>query len=219
MNESQDQNLIYRSQSYQQLKPKMKIATTALEKNKIYRLRYNISIVELNEPLISVSHDQKLIKDELDLTATHIGAFMNDEAVGACRLNFVDNNYSDEMNIYDLDRFDHTNSNDIVIASKLFIEKKFRGTGLSSVLLNHMYALAVMQESKVALICVPNSWVSVFSNYGFITYKGTALHPELGQVVPLYLDLQNEKFMMDISSPFYKLFKAFKYSSENGFLN
>lgn len=216
---SQNNPQIYQSVMNDIAKPKMKIATTSEEKNKIYRLRYAVNIEELNEPLISVSHQYKQIKDEHDATAMHIAAYLNTEAIGACRMNFVGKDYIDEFGTYELDRFDSTNPEDVVVVSKLFIKKEHRGKGLFATILHHAYALAMMQECKVALACIPTSWVSVFSSYGFISYRGTVLHPELGQVVPMYLDLQNEKFMNDIRSPFCKLFDAFKENAEHQFVN
>ncbi len=197
------------------LHPKMKIALHPEEKNQIFRLRYNVHIDEFNEPLITASHQYKQIKDELDLTALHIGAFIDNEAVGACRLNFVDKNYFDENDIIELERFDQS----VVVASQLLIRSDFRQTGLFSTLLQSLYALALLQEADVALACIPQRLVPSFSRYGFISYKGSVLHPEQGQIVPMYLDLQNEKFMLDIDSPFLKIFEAFKKNYEMGFIN
>lgn len=201
------------------VRPKVAIAKTIEERNQIYRLRYQTYLDQLKEDRMAFNYNYDLVQDGYDASAIHLGAFIHGQAIGACRLNFVDSHFSDEYDLYELDRFENIDRRNLVVISKFLIEKAYRSTGLFSIFLYHLYALALMQESKIALACIPISMTSWFSKYGFISYRGMTLHPELGQVFPMYLDLQNERFMSDISSPFLVMYEAFKEGSESPVFN
>lgn len=198
----------------QNKKIKMKVVINQEDKNSIYRLRYNVHIEELQEPLITANYEYKIIKDEFDYSAIHIGAFINNRAVGAGRLNLIEQQNIKDLDIFELNRFGSYNLEELIIASKIIIERNFRSNGLFSTLMQNMYMLALMQDSKVALACVPIRFVEMFSKYGFLEYKGSCLHPELGQVVPMYLDLQNYEILQSIDSPFLSIYEMFKNNAE-----
>lgn len=202
-----------------QLLPKVRVAVSSDEKELIYRLRYKVYVEGLNEPLLTVDHKNKKVKDELDDTAVHVSAVVGNDVICAGRLNFIDDKNQKAFPYLQVDKIDDPSKMSMVVGSNIVIDYEYRDLGMLYTVLQSMYRLSLTFGAKIAIGSIPNYLVSTFSKMGFISYKGQVHHPEMGLVTPMYLDLLNEGFMIDIDSPFLETYRLFQKSSEVSSLN
>lgn len=200
--------------------PKLRVAVSDDEKDLIYKLRYKVYIEDLNEPLMMVDHVNKRIKDHLDEIAVHVAAFTNNnQVVCSGRLNLLDETNRRDFSYLHIGKIDDSLRSSVVVGSNVVIDYDYRDLGMMHSILQSMYKLSLRLDAKAIVAGIPNFLVPTFSKMGFISYHGQVYHPEQGLVTPMYLDVQNENFMIDIDSPFLDIYKEYKNDTETSLLN
>jgi predicted GNAT family N-acyltransferase len=189
----------------------IRIVSSAVELEKIYRFRYQIYVEEMHRHQKYADHDNKRIEDELDTHAINIAAFAGDTVVGVVRANVARRSSLGAYEaFYDLrgvgdEHPDHTGT-----VTRLMIAPHLRHTTLAVRLCIKCYTLGLENDVRWCFIDCNDHMVRFFEGLGFKPYMGKVMHEEYGHVTPMRLKLHDEKHLEAVKSPFLASFKAWR---------
>ncbi|UCH47327.1 MAG: GNAT family N-acetyltransferase [Betaproteobacteria bacterium] len=191
-------------------------ACTREEKEKLFRFRYEIKARVSNSV---ESHDDpsaKRIRDDLDTTAANLFALRESKLVGAIRVNFAWRCalgvHADFYRMRESAGSDHPSRS--CIFSRLIVDPASRGNKLGYHLCATAYKHALDRDTRFAFLHCKDDLIYYFSALGFKAYMGRTRHVEYGEVIPMKLDLLDEKYLMMIDSPLLPVLRGWKQSRQ-----
>lgn len=179
----------------------IRVASSADEREAIYRLRYDIYIEEMGRKQRHADPVRRRIEEPLDERGVLLGAWDEDGSlVGTVR-----NNYGDcgpYHSFYQMERAGHLLDR-AFISTKLMIRPQLRHRTRTVVdLAAAGYRDAVQRGMLFCFIDCNPHLLSMFRSLGFREYCGPVDHPEYGQVEPMVLGLTDRMWMERAGSPF-----------------
>ncbi len=193
-----------------------RIAKDELTKQDIYKLRYNIYAEEMGKNLSTVDHKSKLIYDEKDKTAVHFYLEEGGEIVACLRTNFGKDGafLSEEKKNYAFEKFGNYKEKNFCISSKLMIAPHLRNSGVVGQLLVRAYLYARERGAQFDFCNCATSLVQLYEFFGYRRYKKNITDEDVGLRVPLVCVLEDVQHLEFVNSPFFRVAKTLKNSTE-----
>jgi hypothetical protein len=192
---------------------RVRIASTAEERRRVYRFRYDVYVEEMGRNPPMADHASKQLHHELDDTATNFAAYDENKMVGVIRNNSAADSlfglYADFYGIRELP-IDHQVRTSITTG--LMVAATHRKTIVGSQLATASYNYGLQRKVRWNFIdCIPPLG-PFFERFGYIDHLPEAKHPEYPfSVRRLSLDLEDEEHLATIRSPFHR--ELLKYRS------
>lgn len=191
---------------------------TREEKERLYRFRYLMSGVDVDQPGHQTNDTRKRIKDNLDIDAVNLVALHQTEMVGAVRINHAWRcSLGIHADFYRMREFagaDHPGHS--CVFSRLLVHPDIRHEALGYQLCAAAYKHALEREVRHGFIHCDDNLIYYFSVLGFKAYMGRTLHRQFGEVVPMKLDLLDEQYLMQIGSPLLPVLRGWKQAKQPG---
>lgn len=189
----------------------IRLASSDEDLERLYRFRYSIYVEEMNRVQHDADHERKWIRDVLDENAYNLLAIRNGELVGTIRINLTRDGpipyYTEFYQIYEQPDVTIDNAS---IVTRLMISSRFRKGGLALRLIMEAYSFGIYRGIRFNFIDCNDHLVKFFEAFGYRNYIGVAVHKEYGEVQPMILDLHDEKYLMQIRSPYFPLLTEWK---------
>ncbi|UCD69767.1 MAG: GNAT family N-acetyltransferase [Betaproteobacteria bacterium] len=199
-----------------QLSVEVHEARTRQEKEQLFHFRYPFETEILDGVQCHTDHRRKRVQDDLDIGAANLLAVRQSELVGAIRINYAWRCalgiHADFYRMREVAGSDHPSRSCIV--SRLVLDPGSRGDRLGYRLCTAAYQHALEHGARIAFLNCKDHLIYYFSVLGFKAYMGRTWHAEYGQVVPMKLDLLDEKYLMSIGSPLLPVLRGWKQSGQ-----
>jgi predicted GNAT family N-acyltransferase/CRP-like cAMP-binding protein len=182
----------------------IKLARTAAEREAVFRLRYDVYVVELNMFAPVADHVSRRLSDEHDRRAELFIAYADDAPVGTLRLTFGANGpfSSDFLDTYGMDAFLPAVPPDaMVVFTRFVVRESFRGTSVPFELIVASASLA--RERGIELVfcdCQPDL-INLYRALGFRPYRRTFNDPHMALMVPMILIGGDGDYLRRVGSP------------------
>ncbi len=186
------------------------LATTAAERDAIYRLRYEVYALE-NGFRAPGTADHRAWEDASDAQATHLYATAGGKLMGALRIVYgADAAFPEEIRrAYDLARFQPS-----VPPEKMAITSRFalqRAHRAGPAALQFFVESARQQHARGVALSLGDSHLNLLPFYtalGFRTYAAPYHHPVAGTLVPFVLITSDVEHLRKVGSPLLALADA-----------
>jgi predicted GNAT family N-acyltransferase len=175
----------------------VRIARTREELDRIYRLRYDVYITEMQEPL-RANHSERLLFDEWDHQAVHFYIEREGLVAGVARLH-VGNIPEYLVEPLGLDLFRERNPNRLAYVSRLIMAKWARRSTTTASLMCAVYKYARTHQVDLGFLhCYPRL-VPLYTRLGFQRYLHTFEAPQ-GTQTPLVLAMGDAEHLREVGS-------------------
>ena len=165
------------------------VATTAEQRERIFGFRYDIYVREMGKPLAAADHERCRLTDELDVDATMLLATDAAGAVlGTMRVHFagVPTSLASRLGVHLVP----PSPGPIAFVSKAMVECHRRGSRVFGALVRRAVGMALAHGIRFALLHCRESLVPLYTRVGFRRHGTSFTDPEVGQQVPMLLDLE-----------------------------
>lgn len=164
-----------------------RVARSASEREAIYKLRYRVYVEEMGRNQKWADHPSRRIEEPLDAKGILIGAFLGNELIGTCRLNFTHDPAIEYRELYDFERFERLFPRKVMFTSKLMILPQYRGSALFLDFMRACFRLSLEAGAEANVIDCNDHLVGVFTRLGFRQYQEKVEHPLYGWVTPMVM--------------------------------
>lgn len=181
------------------------IATSHLEREAVFRLRYEVYARELQRPQRYVDHEAQRIEEPLDHSAVLFAAVANGSVVGTVRCNYArDGKLADYEDLYQIKGSWREASS---VTTKLIVAPPYRNTALAYRLASAAYQQGLRDDIEFDFIDVYAPRVPFFTRLGYRVHLPEAIHPEFGPVVVMVLPMRDARHLENVGSPLLKYLK------------
>lgn len=191
-------------------------ARSKSDKETLYRFRYGTYLEQANRLPGHTDHKRQCIEDNLDAEGVNLVALRDSKIVGAVRINYAWRSdlgvHQDFYRMREAAGADHPSRTCIV--TRLIIDSALKGSTLHYHLCEAWYRLALRAHVRVAFLSSEDDRIFDFSVLGFKAYMGRTWHAEYGQVLPMKLNLLDERYMVRTRSPFLPVLRGWKQSRQ-----
>ncbi|MDT8902827.1 cyclic nucleotide-binding domain-containing protein [Anaeroselena agilis] len=185
------------------------LAVTSKEKEKVYRLRYQIYVEEMGRRLSHVNHRRRLLYDDMDDWGLLFYARSGKEYVGTVRLHIGrKDEFPPELTMpMAMDKFHEFRSCDgashpLSFASKGMIAPQFRKSRAHHLLCAHYYQACRNQGVLFHFSGGAPALVAMHEHLGARRYKSNFFVPDYGCMVPFVTLLDDIDHLRRVRSPF-----------------
>jgi len=192
---------------------KLQFASTSVEKQAIFRFRYEIYVDEMDRYHAIADHEHRMLIEDVDSTSRFLYAELDGEIVGAMRWTWGGDAPFDRPHIeqYSLQPFiDSLPIGQMIIGERFMISKDHRGTDLLSRMFERY--MDFCNQHRIQLVfgdCEPHL-LNLYLGLGFRTYSESNISkPETAYLIPLVLVTEDIEYMRQIRSPMAKVLKDF----------
>ena len=179
-------------------------ATTPADLQAVYRLRYEIYVVEMDIFGHDADHEQRLLTDATDEGSIVLGAWVGDEVIGTARITSgAERPFPNWMRReYELERFEDILPDDrIVILSRFMVRRDFRGTlAPMEIMATELRTVADLDADVAFTDCEP-FLLAMYTMLGFRPYCGTVNDPNRDLNVPLIGLVRDHEHLRALNSP------------------
>ena len=177
-----------------------RIARTRTEKERVYRLRYDVYIEEMGW-LLSVDHEKKLITDWMDSTATIFYGVEDGQVVATGRSNWYRDGAFELEAEYQIGQFVPYYPDRVTTTTKTMIRKDYRRSDVTVQLVSYMYEEGMRKGAAFDFINSSGHLFMFYEKLGYRLYIDNIKHSEYGQVVPMVLALDDIGHLLKVRSP------------------
>lgn len=184
-------------------------ARTKLEKQAIYRFRYQIYVQEMGRNIPDADFNKKRIMDDMDSWSYLIYAELDGRIVGTARITIGKaGDFSNELNrIFRLDEFGQFDprSKNICFATKLMVDPSLRKTPLFFRLMARIYE--IMREQNIQFSfggCNPYL-VPMYEQMGYRQFSPGFQDPGYGFVLPVLFVTEDVEHLTAVRSPYLRI--------------
>jgi GNAT superfamily N-acetyltransferase len=183
----------------------IKLAATEMEREAIYRHRYDIYILELGKSHIPADHNRRMLADEADGSADLLYAILDGVVIGSTRMQRGASMLFSAVNkeMYQTVAISKAlDPEKIVIVDRLMVRPEHRRSRVTTELMNNTYVCMLNKGIKLALINTEEKYLHLYLRFGFRVY-GDPLYTALGE--PRYrmaLFLCDSRHLAKVNSPF-----------------
>ncbi|MBT8342657.1 MAG: GNAT family N-acetyltransferase [Desulfatitalea sp.] len=179
-----------------------------LDRNKIYRFLYEIWSEEFSRSMEGMDHANRLIKDDLDDTATHFIAVDPSGCILGCvRFNFLGTSTLPERLqrcLKPLELVAQFGHNRVGYCSHFAVAPIARGRTVSSLLISALYRFCLNEDVLAAISYCALPLVSFYYQLGYRPYMEN-FRIDVGVRVPIVNCLQDLAYLETIKSPLSRL--------------
>lgn len=195
------------------VKTMIRQAITPEDREKVYRLRYDIYVEEMGRYRSLADHDRRMFIEPEDATARLYGAIDDEKMVGTMRHNWGGDAPFSERQVgqYSMAPFlKRIPPQQIIVGERFMVTPELRGTDLIFRLFQTY--LNFVNEHRIQLIfgdCEPHL-LNLYLSMGFRTYAARNVNSlETGYLIPLVLVPEDLAYMRRINSPLLNVLKDF----------
>lgn len=190
--------------------PEIRLAITPEERHAVYRLRYDICIEEMQQPVKTADHSARTLTDSLDVPGvTLLAAWHEGQVVGTARTNYLRNcvigNYVD---FYSLGALTADTRAVTSISTRIMVRADFRGTTLAAHLASHLYRQALADGILFDYCDCHVRLLPWYTGLGYKLHRLNAVHDDYGNATVLRLDIQDLVHLEYTQSPFRGILRA-----------
>ncbi|MEM9387670.1 MAG: GNAT family N-acetyltransferase [Pseudomonadota bacterium] len=187
-------------------------ATTAQQREAIYRLRYEVYVGEMDRPQQYADHERQRIVEPLDATGILLYVSVGDKIVGTVRANYArDGDLGEYEHLYQMSKI-ASHPSDTSITTKFMVHPQHRGGRAALALATGIYSHALFRGVRYNLMDCNPPLVGFFESLGFRKYLPRLEHTEYGSVIGMALDLHDVEHFRAIKSPFLPHYEAWQAS-------
>ncbi|BAY29808.1 hypothetical protein NIES2107_16520 [Nostoc carneum NIES-2107] len=184
----------------------IRLAQTSEEKEKVFKLRYQIYLEEMGYFQKYANHKQQTIEEPLDKSGNIFVAFKDGELVGTCRNNYAKNSnleyYTELYKMSDIAGNAHPLYTSI--GTKFMIIHHLRGSRITLGILQAYYNQLLLDQIKFDFIDCEPHMIPFFQKLGYQPID-MINHPEYGSGLAMMLDVFNFQHLEQVKSPFLRL--------------
>jgi GNAT superfamily N-acetyltransferase len=185
-------------------------ASSQGDREKIFRLRYEIYVEEMRRRQTHADHALRFIEEPFDdASAVLLLAEQDGEAVGTVRINFARHGPLEEADSYDLTRFAPFYPEHLSMTTKLMVRPEHRSGNATRLLVAEAYSAMRRAGILVDVIDCNPHLVQFFQRIGYRLYKQNIAHPDYGTVIPMALLVGDLEYMRRVRSPLLALAEGF----------
>ncbi len=200
----------------------IELATTAKEKEKVYRLRYRIYVEEMGRRISRADHRRRLLYDDMDDWGLLFYARAGREIVGTVRLHIgrKDDSPPELTAPMAMDKFQDFcasagASHPLSFASKGMIASHYRKSRAHHLLCTHYYQACRSHDVLFHFSGGAPSLVAMHEHLGARRYKSNFFVPDYGCMVPFVTLLDDIDHLRRVRSPFGEVAGQWPNSTES----
>jgi predicted GNAT family N-acyltransferase len=184
------------------------VATTPEERHAIYRFRYDVYVEEMGKNPRYANHTDRVLKDDLDETATLLYLKIDDRIVATVRRNALPiSSLSVTLRkALAIDRFTAEFSEaQLCFDSRFMIAPEWRNSFAAGLIVAEVYRLGREQGVQFDFSHASPWLVPFYENLGFRRYTSNFLDEDAGLQIPMVMLLEDVDHLRSVHSPFYRL--------------
>ncbi|TGN13152.1 GNAT family N-acetyltransferase [Leptospira ilyithenensis] len=193
---------------------RVRLAQNSEDREKIFQLRYDIYVQEMNRKQSFADHEKARIHEPYDDTGHLFLAEDDDQVIGTVRINFRKDGELECENLYDMGHFQPFYPNQVSMSTKLMVRREYRSSAAASMLCMKIYEHARENGILIDFIDTNPHLVRLYSQVGYRLYKKNIDHPDYGNVIPMVFLLDDHEYLRQIHSPFLRLAKRYPAGTE-----
>lgn len=192
------------------------VAADDAERARIFALRYDVLVNELDMSVVDADHDRKQVRDDLDDRAQHLYLIDQGRVQACSRLLLTGNDpIPDRLRqIYALERFAAFDTATFSFSDRLYVAHAWREGRLPAVLLGGKFKVARRNGIRFDFTHCRPAQVGLFEKLGYRRYTENFQDPDFGLQTPMVLLTEDERHLARINSPFAPMAQAFECSPE-----
>ena len=193
--------------------------TSDEDREKVFRLRYDVYITEMDRGTQGVDHKNRLLYDELDENCVMVGAFENGRAVGTVRVNHAwKTDIGEFTDLYSMCAEGTMQPDYTSIVTKFMIAEEKRNSSLALKLILWMYTEELRNGVIITYLDCNAHLIPLYAKLGFKTYKEDVESDEYGSITPMKLMLRDSAHLSKIRSPLRTALREFETGQINDYL-
>lgn len=194
---------------------KVRLAETESDRQKIFQLRYDIYVQEMNRKQSYADHSLLRIEEPYDATGhLFLAETEEGEVIGTVRINFRKDGPLECEELYDMEEFRPFYPDKVSMSTKLMVKREYRSSAAASMLCMKIYEHARQNGVLLDFIDTNPHLVRLYNQVGYRLYKKNIDHPDYGNVIPMVFLLDDNEYLKQIHSPFLRLAKRFPAGTE-----
>jgi len=191
-------------------RPEVRFARSEDEKQAIFRFRYKVYVEGMGRDKNTADHINETLSDSLDESATLIGAFLGDVAVGAGRVNYSSDCTLPEEELYGFSEYEKKYPNGLSLTSKVMVDPEFRGTKIFLDIARLCLIDAGPKKIRGNFIATADKLVPLFKKIGFVQYRPRVdSYLDYGSSNPMMMDPNDIGHLESVNSPLLDLAKRY----------
>jgi predicted GNAT family N-acyltransferase len=192
----------------------VRIASTQIEKEEIYRLRYQVYIEEMGGERRHVEADctRRVLRDHWDDSAHHFYIHRDGVMVAAGRLNVRCEDALECEEQFEIERFKPFYPNQVCMTSRVVVHPQMRGSHLLKSLTCAMYRFGRKHDMRFNFIDCHSQWLPLYSRLGYRLYRPGFNHDKYTYVIPMVLVGDDLDYLKRVRSPFVPIARRYRSS-------
>jgi hypothetical protein len=195
--------------------PVVRIATTDMEKEQIYNLRYKIYIKEMSGEKRHPEADnhRQQLRDQWDDRAYHFYVEQDGEMAACLRLNLRSDGPLECEEQFDIEQFRPSFPSHVGMISRLVLHPNFRGSLILKQLACATYQHALETGMHYYFIDCHPKLLPLYTRLGYRIYRPGFNHQKYTYVIPMVLAINDVGYLHQIKSPLASVARQFGFSS------
>jgi hypothetical protein len=183
--------------------PDIRLAENHPDREAVYAFRYQVIVKELKLDLPTVDHSRRIVIDPEDATGHLFVACQDGVVVGTVRMNLLrDGPVEPHVTLMGLAQLSLDEWRASSVTSRLLVTTTRRRTPLGIRLAQACYRHYRRVRLEWDHILVNSVLVRMYTRLGYTLFGGSVIHPEIGEVYPMRLELNNEQHLRATGSVF-----------------
>jgi N-acyl amino acid synthase FeeM/cyclic nucleotide-binding protein len=193
----------------------VRIATTDMEKERIYNLRYKIYIQEMSgeKRHPEADNQRQQLRDHWDEQACHFYLEQDGTIAGCMRLNLRSDGPLECEEQFDIEQFRPSFPNHVGMISRLVLHQNFRGSVILKQLAFAVYQHALENDLHYHFIDCHPKLLPIYTRLGYRIYRPGFNHQKYTYVIPMVLAINDVGYLHQIRSPLVSVARQFGFSS------
>lgn len=192
------------------------VATTPEERHAIYQFRYRVYVEEMGKNPRYANHTERLLKDELDDTATLLYLMIDGKIAATVRRNLLHlSSLPTPLNqALQIDRFKTAfSASALSFDSRFMVAPQWRNSFVAGLMVIEVYKIARQQGIQFDFSHASPWLVPFYENLGFRRYTDNFLDDDAGLQIPMVSLFEDVEHLRLVHSPFYRLARHLPNSS------
>ena len=185
---------------------------SSADRKALERFRHRVTVMDMNRRQAPYSHQSYTHEDNLSNDGVQLTASYQSEVVGTIQVNYaMARDLGIDADFYRMrEAAGDNHPSGTCIFSRLLVDPGHRGGTVGQRLCLAAYKHALGENARSAFLRCSDPLVFYFSALGFKSYIGKTWHAQYGEVLPMKLDLLDEKYLAMINSPLVTALRAWK---------
>lgn len=195
---------------------KVMLATTLEERKRIYQFRYQVYVDEMRKQPKDANHQERLLTDSLDDTATLFYIAQADQIIATLRRNFLDSSPLPESlsQIFAIPQFASAfPKSALSLSSRLMVAPAWRNSATVGAIILEAYRDARSRGIQFDFLHAAPWLMPFYENMGYRRYRYHFLDQEVGLQIPQVLVLEDSQHLQAVRSPFYRVARRYNNSA------